>query len=252
MKFQEKITEDEILVKSFNELGVSDDFSYKLVYFYEDGLTQVFLAKFEDILKDYDFIIPEPLIFIAYVKKYNIKGKILFLVYKEKYAILIEYQNDKFQSCQTIPLIRLDLKFKENLKISYKYIVEIDGINFSSEKNTNLYEDLLDTNIDFKLNLSSYKKFSLKECLSFKFFIAFASGSLVALSIVLFMLFKNYYIQKEITKMEILVSEQKDSFKLVREKERNKDKLSQEYDIILQKINNLKIFYDDAICYKYL
>ncbi|MCR6590686.1 hypothetical protein [Campylobacter insulaenigrae] len=252
VKFQEKIKEDEILTKSFNELGIFDDFSYKLVYFYEDNATHIFLAKFDDILKDYSFIIPEPLIFIAYIKKYRIKGKNLFLVYKEKYVILVEYQDDRFQFCQTILLIKLDLNFKEKLKISYENVIEIDGINFTCDQNMNLYKDLLDINVDFKLNLSSNKKFKLKECLSFKFLIALISGSFIAFLIILFVLIKNYFIQKEIAKMEILISEQKQSFNFIKEKEKHRDKISQEYDEILQKINTLKIFYNDTVCYKHL
>ncbi|WP_165955934.1 hypothetical protein [Campylobacter volucris] len=248
IKFHTILKEDEILLKSFEELGIKDDFSHKIIYFYEDQATHVFLAKYEDIPKDYAFVIPEPLLFIAYLQKYKLHGKTLFLVYKEKYAVFIEYLEDKLQSCHTLPLSKMD--YIQNTKESYTNVIKIDGVKFSNFQDENLYKNLLDIDVDFKLNFSSYKKFNLSECLSFKFLLTFVLGVLIALVVLGFLMIKNHNIQQDILNLKSSLKDQDSAFKLLKEKQQQNDKLSQEYAKTTERIENLNQFYSNVMCYK--
>ncbi|HEC1768485.1 TPA: hypothetical protein R1730_000710, partial [Campylobacter lari] len=97
VKLANPISEDEILKKSFEELGLKDDFSYELKYFQDKSFTHVFLCKYEDIL-DVDYVIPEPLLFEVYFRN-DTNSENLALLFKKKYIVLVEYLGCEFQNC---------------------------------------------------------------------------------------------------------------------------------------------------------
>ncbi|WP_195672300.1 hypothetical protein, partial [Campylobacter volucris] len=94
------------------------------------------------------------------------------------------------------------------------------------------------------------KKFNLSECLSFKFLLAFVLGVLIALIVLGFLMIKNHNIQQDILNLKSSLKDQDSAFKLLKEKQQQNDKLSQEYAKTTERIENLNQFYSNVMCYK--
>ncbi|EJV5919885.1 hypothetical protein N7I32_000585 [Campylobacter lari] len=252
IKFANSISEDEILKKSFEELGLKDDFSYKLKYFQDKSFTHVFLCKYEDIL-DIDYVIPEPLLFEVYFKN-DVNSENLALLFKEKYIVLVEYLGCDFQNCKVIPLNVYDKIYEEKLKNTYKHIISIDDTqNLSSfdKFNSNIfYQKLLKNCVQVKINLTNKEKINHLKSFSFKILLAFACGVLLALAYPLYLYTQKSFYENIKIKYENLIKKQDD----ILEQAKINQKQNQEFKK-LQEENKLKIyllqkFYANALCYK--
>ncbi|AJC84654.1 hypothetical protein IMC75_07230 [Campylobacter peloridis] len=253
VKFKEKIQEEEILTKCFEELGIKDDFSYKLLYFYEKEYTHAFLLKYQDILSDYDMLIPEPLLFSAYFMANKLE-KNLVLIFKEKYIVLIEYNADLFCDCKSIPIGVFNKNFEEKLKNSYGNIISIDDVDnissFKKLKSNDLYKKLLNNNDNFKINFSQKRNISFLKSCSFKFIISFILGVLLACIYPLYLFFEFSFIKNETLVLEQSLQEQVQIFKQIKQRQSQKENSIKQQDEIKNKIQNLKAFYANSLCYK--
>ncbi|EGK8076929.1 hypothetical protein IO383_001391, partial [Campylobacter lari] len=238
IKFANPISEDEILKKSFEELGLKDDFSYKLKYFQDKSFTHVFLCKYEDIL-DIDYIIPEPLLFEVYFKN-DVNSENLALLFKEKYIVLVEYLGCDFQNCKVIPLNVYDKIYEEKLKNTYKHIISIDDTqNLSSfdKFNSNIFYQKLLKNCDqVKINFTNKEKINHLKSFSFKILLAFVCGVLLALAYPLYLYTQKSFYENEKTKYENLIKKQDD----ILEQVKINQKQNQEFKK-LQEENELKV-----------
>ncbi|MCV3373586.1 hypothetical protein L8V80_01415 [Campylobacter lari] len=252
IKFANPISEDEILKKSFEELGLKDDFSYKLKYFQDKSFTHVFLCKYEDIL-DIDYIIPEPLLFEVYFKN-NTNSENLVLLFKEKYIVLVEYLGCDFQNCKVIPLNVYDKIYEEKLKNTYKHIISIDDTqNLSSfdKFNSNIfYQKLLKKCDQVKINFTNKEKINHLKSFSFKILLAFVCGVLLALAYPLYLYAQKSFYENEKTKYENLIKKQDDILEQVKiNQKQNQEfkKLQEENEL---KVDLLQKFYANTLCYK--
>ncbi|AJC86242.1 hypothetical protein CAQ16704_0781 [Campylobacter sp. RM16704] len=250
IKFANPISEDEILKKSFEELGLKDDFSYKLAYFYNKHQTYVFLTKYENILdyNDYNTLIPEPLLFEAYFNQDIDKN--LILIFKDKYIVLIEYLGQQFLNCKTLPINIYNINYEQKIKSDYRNIISINDVkNISSFKKIDsekLYYDLLNSNTDFSINFASKEKKLFYKSLSFKIICSFVFGILLALIYPLYLHIHNLTIEKKIENYEKVLIEEKNTLEYSIQKQniidiQNKNK---------EKNQLLYEFYKNTLCYK--
>ncbi|EMS7183425.1 hypothetical protein WK198_000085 [Campylobacter lari] len=252
IKFANPISEDEILKKSFEELGLKDDFSYKLKYFQDNSFTYVFLCKYEDIL-DIDYVIPEPLLFEAYFKN-NTNNENLALLFKEKYIVLVEYLGCEFQNCKVMPLNIYDKIYEEKLKNTYKHIISIDDTqNLSSfdKFNSNIFYQKLLKNCDqVKINFTNKEKTNHLKSFSFKILLAFVCGVLLALAYPLYLYIQKSFYENERTKYENLIKKQDgilEQVKINQKQNQGFKKLQEENEL---KVDLLQKFYTNTLCYK--
>ncbi|MCR8685751.1 hypothetical protein [Campylobacter sp. 1569] len=252
VKLTNPISEDEILKKSFEELGLKDDFSYKLKYFQDKSFAHVFLCKYEDIL-DIDYVIPEPLLFEVYFKN-DTNSKNLALLFKKKYIVLVEYLGCNFQNCKVMPLNSYNKIYDEKLKNTYKNIISIDDTqNFSSfvKFHSNIFYQKLLKNCDqIKINFTNKEKINHLKSFSFKILLAFICGVLLALVYPLYLYTQRSFYENEKTKYENLIKKQDDILEQVKiNQKQNQEfkKLQEENEL---KVDLLQKFYANALCYK--
>lgn len=252
VKLTNPISEDEILKKSFEELGLKDDFSYKLKYFQDKSFAHVFLCRYEDIL-DIDYVIPEPLLFEVYFKN-DTNSKNLALLFKKKYIVLVEYLGCNFQNCKVMPLNSYNKIYDEKLKNTYKNIISIDDTqNFSSfaKFHSNIFYQKLLKNCDqIKINFTNKEKINHLKSFSFKILLAFICGVLLALVYPLYLYTQRSFYENEKTKYENLIKKQDDILEQVKiNQKQNQEfkKLQEENEL---KVDLLQKFYANALCYK--
>ncbi|MPB99525.1 hypothetical protein A0Z09_005640 [Campylobacter subantarcticus] len=252
IKFANPISEDEILKKSFEELGLKDDFSYKLKYFKDNFFVYVFLCNYEDIL-DIDYIIPEPLLFEVYFKN-DTNGENLALLFKEKYIVLVEYLGCNFQNSKVIPLNVYDKIYEEKLKNTYKNIISIDDIqNFSSFdkfNSNNFYQKLLKNCEQVKINFTNKENINHLKSFSFKILSVFACGILLALAYPLYLYTQKSFYEKEKIKYENLIKKQDDILEQAKINQKQNQELKKLQEENKQKIDLLQKFYINTLCYK--
>ncbi|WP_139425303.1 hypothetical protein [Campylobacter armoricus] len=251
INFPNLLNEDEILIKSFKELGIKDDFSYKLAYFYNEQHTHVFLTKFENIL-DYDVLIPEPLLFEAY---FNQKiSKNLVLIFKNKYIVLVEYLGNQFQNCKTIPNSIYNINYEQQLKNNYENILSVNDVKsisgFKKNDSNILYFELLQSNINFKINFALKEEKLIYKTLSFKILSSFIFGVLFALIYPLYLYFHGLTIENEIERYENILVEEEATLKHFKQKQKQTLNLINMQNENNEKNQYLYDFYKNTLCYK--
>ncbi|EAJ1254287.1 hypothetical protein A0Y59_03640 [Campylobacter lari] len=252
IKFANLISEDEILKKTFEELGLKDDFSYKIKYFKDNSFIYVFLCRYEDIL-DIDYVIPEPLLFEVYFKN-DTNSENLALLFKEKYIVLVEYLGCNFQNCKVISLNIYDKIYEEKIKNTYKNIISIDDTqNLSSfdKFNSNIFYQKLLKNCDHaKINFTNKEKTNHLKSFSFKILSSFTCGVLLASAYPLYLYTQKSFYEKEKIKYENLIKNQDDILEQVKINQKQNQELKKLQEENEQKVDLLQKFYTNTLCYK--
>lgn len=252
LKFQKIIDENELLQKSFEELGIKDENSYKMVYLHTLNQTFVFLTQIQNT-KEQEILIPEPLIFLGFFKENYQNEKIAFLVFKEQYALLVEYNKQNFYDAKSIPLHIIDEQYIQKLKNNYKEIFSINNHFFKSltkledlYQKDNIYEIFLNSNTNFMLYFSNHKN----TYFSIKVFAFLFLGILVALTYFAFLATQNHFHKKQIQNFNTLIKQQKYEIKKIEQIKKDEQIKKQNIKNASNKANILKEFYKNSLCYK--
>ncbi|EAI4440425.1 TPA: hypothetical protein R1763_000525 [Campylobacter lari] len=252
IKLTNPISEDEILKKSFEELGLKDDFSYELKYFQDKSFTHVFLCKYEDIL-DVDYVIPEPLLFEVYFRN-DTNSENLALLFKKKYIVLVEYLGCEFQNCKVMPLNTYSKIYDEKLKNTYKNIISIDDTqnlsSFDKFNSNTFYQKLLKKHDRVKIDFANIAKINHLKSFSFKILLAFTCGILLALVYPLYLYTQKSFYEKEKIKYENLIKNQDDILEQAKINQKQNHEVEKLQEKNEQKIDLLQKFYANTLCYK--
>lgn len=252
IRFTKLTSEDEILSKSFDELGVKDDFSYKIEYFLDDDFTHVFLTQRENVSSK-DFLIPEPLLFGVYFNKAESLNN-LVLLFKKQYIVLIDYVGSDFKNCKILPLNAYNETYQAKLQNIYENIISIDDTKnisiFRKLESKLLYPKLLEEISFTKINFAKKESLVYFKSYSFKALLLFFCGVFLA------MMYPSYlYIQalsntKENFQLKSLIQNESEKLKHLQLQQKTNEVILKTQNENQKKIKSLQKIYSHTLCYR--